>query len=56
MESDATSPSPSRSVSFEIIPSVTQGGNQVAKQDANDEEKEDQGQVTGDVQESIAVE
>ena len=38
MESDATSPSLERSVSLEIIPTVTQGSDQVAKQDAADDE------------------
>ena len=57
VESDATSPSLERSVSFEVIPSVTHGGDHVVKQDADeqDADDEDQGQTTGDVQESIAV-
>ena len=54
MESDATLPSLKRSVSLEIIPKVTQGSDQVTEQDVDDDE--DQGQVMGDVQESIAVE
>ena len=41
MESDATSPSLKRSVSLEIIPTVMQGGDHVADQDADDDE--DQG-------------
>ena len=54
MESDATSPSLERSVSLEIIPTVTLDSDQVAEQDADDEE--DQGQIKGDVHESAAVE
>ena len=38
VESDATSPSPERSISFEVTPSVTQGDDQVAEQDANNDE------------------
>jgi len=38
MESNATSPSLKRSVFLEIIPTVTQGSDQVAEQDANDDE------------------
>jgi len=53
-ESDATSLSLERSVSLEIIPKVTQGSNQVAQQDADD--NEDQGHVMGDFHESVAVE
>ena len=53
MESDATSPSLKKSVSLEIIPKVTQGSDQVAEQDVNDDE--DQGHVMGDVHESVAV-
>jgi len=34
VESDATSPSLDKSVSFEVIPSVIYGGDQVAEQDA----------------------
>ena len=41
VESDATLPSLDRSVSFEITPEVTQGGDHVADQDAKDDE--DQG-------------
>ena len=41
MESDATSPSLERSVSLEIIPKVTQGSDQVAEQDVDDDK--DQG-------------
>ena len=52
MESDATSPSLERSVSLEIISKVTQGSDQVAEQGADDE---DQGQLVGDVHESVAV-
>ena len=54
MESDAISPSLKRLVSLEIIPTVTQGSDHVAEQDADDDR--DQGQVMGDVYESIAVE
>ena len=39
VESDATLPSLDRSVSFEIIPSVTQGGDQVADHDADDDSR-----------------
>ena len=38
VESDATSLSLKRSVSFEIIPAVTQGDDHVADQDAADDE------------------
>jgi len=48
VEGDATSPSLDRSVSFEVIPSMTQGGDQVAEQDVADEDA-DQGQAMGDV-------
>jgi len=41
VESDATSPYLERSVSFEVIPSVTQRDDQVAEQDADNDE--DQG-------------
>ena len=54
MESDATSLSLEKSVSFEVIPSVTHGGDQVIEHDAADDE--DQEQAISDVQESIAVE
>ena len=47
VKSDATPPPLDRSVSFEVIHVVTQGGNQVANHD--DEDNEDQGQVIGDV-------
>jgi len=53
VESDATSPSLKKSVSLEIIPKVTQGSDQVVEQDADDDE--DQGQVMGDVYESVKV-
>ena len=52
MESDATSLS-LRPVSLEIIPKMTQGNDQVAEQDADD--NEDQGHVMGDVHEFVAV-
>jgi len=52
---DTTSPSIERSVSFEIIPAVAQGGDYVTDQDA-DADVEDQGQAMGNVQEFIAVE
>ena len=55
MDSDAASPSLERSVSLEIIPEGTQGSDQVAEQDADDDE--DQGHILwGDVHESVAVE
>ena len=47
MESDATSPSLVRSISFKVIPSVAQGNDQVAEQDAHNDE--DQGQAMGNV-------
>ena len=53
MESDATSLSLEKSVSFEVIPSVTQGDDQVTEEDADN--VEDQRQTMGDVQEFIAV-
>ena len=53
MESNAILPSLERSVSLEIIPTVTQGSDHVANQDIDDDE--DQGQGMGDVHESIAV-
>ena len=49
VESDATSPSLKSSVSLEITPTVTRGSDHVTDQDT------DQGQVMGDVHESIAV-
>ena len=45
--SDATPPFLDKSVSFEIIPVMTQGDDQVANQGAKD--GEDQGQATGGV-------
>jgi len=53
VKSDATSLSPERSVSFEVIPSVTQEDDQVAEQDVDNEDQE---QAMGNVQEYIAVE
>ena len=53
VESDAASPSLERSVSFEVIPLVTLGDDQVAKHDADIDE--DQGQAMGKVQKSVAV-
>ena len=53
VESDAISPPLDRSVSFEVIPSNTQGGDQVAEHDTDDDDDEDQGQAIDDVQESI---
>ena len=53
-ESDATPPTPDRTVSFEITPKVTQGGDHVADEDANIDE--DQGVIMGNVQGSIAIE
>jgi len=52
VESDTTSPSLERLISFEIIPAMTQSGDHVADQDADNE---DQGHAMGDVQEFIAV-
>jgi len=40
VESDATSPSLERSISFEIIPAVTQDGDHVADQNAADDENQ----------------
>ena len=51
MESDAISLSLEKSVSFEVITSVTQGGDHAADQNVVDDD-EDQGQVIGNVQES----
>jgi len=53
VESNATPPSLEWSASLEIIPKVTHGSDQVAEQDADDDE--DQGHVIGDVHESVAV-
>ena len=53
MESDAISPYLERSISFEIIPVVTQASDHVADQDVDDDE--DQGQAMGDVREFILV-
>ena len=53
VESDVTSPSLESSVSLEIIPTVIQDSDHVAKQDVDDNENE--GQVMGDVHESVAV-
>ena len=52
-KSGATSPSLDRSILFKIIPTVTQGSDHVADQDTDDDEN--QGQVMGDVHESILV-
>ena len=38
VESDATSPSLERPASSEIIPTVTQGSDQISEQDAEDDE------------------
>ena len=54
VESDTTSPSLERLVSFQVIPSVTQEDDQVAEQDADNDE--DQGQAVDNVQEFITVE
>ena len=54
VESNATSPSLERSVSLKITPTMTQGNDHVTAQDTDDAD-EDQGQVMGDVHESIAV-
>jgi len=53
-KSDATLQSLERLVSFGVIPSVTRGDDQIAEQDADNDEN--QGQTMGNVQESIAVE
>jgi len=53
VKSNVTSPSLDRSILFEIIPAVTQGGENVAQDVVDDDE--DQGQVMGDVQEFIAA-
>jgi len=53
VESDATSPFLERSVSLEIISTMTQVSDHVADQDADNDV--DQGQAMGDVHESIAV-
>ena len=53
VESDAIPPSLDISVSFETKSSVTQGGNHVAEQDADDDEN--QGHAMGNVQEFIAI-
>jgi len=42
VESDATSPSLEKLVSFETIPIMTQGGGQVAEQDAHNDEDQEQ--------------
>ena len=55
VESDATSPSLDRSVSFEVIPSVTRGGDLVAEQNV-DGDNEDQEQTIDNVQKFITVE
>ena len=47
MKSDTNSPSQEISVSFEVISSVTQEDDQVAEQDADNDE--DQGQTMGNV-------
>ena len=52
VESDATLPFLDSSVSFDITPEVTQDGDHVANEDADDE---DQGKVMGDVQDSITL-
>ena len=49
----ATPLPPDRTISFEITPEVAQSGDHVANHDAEDDE--DQEQVMGDVQDSIAV-
>jgi len=54
VKSGATSSSQDKSVSFEVILSVTQGRDQVVEQNV-DNDDEDQGQAMGDVQESITV-
>jgi len=53
VESDAIPPSPNSSVSFEIIPEVTQDDNHTADEDVEDDE--DQGHVMGDIQDSTAI-
>ena len=54
MESDATSPSLERSISLEIISTVTHGSDHVADQDTDVDE--DQGQVMGDVHDPLQLE
>ena len=53
VESDATSPSLDRSVSFEITLAVTQSGDHIADQDVDDDK--DQEHVISDVHKSVAV-
>ena len=53
VENDANPPSLESSVSLRIMPKVTQGNDQVAEVDADDDE--DQEQIMGDVLESSAV-
>jgi len=53
VESGATSPCLERLVSLEIMPKVTQDSDQVAKQDADDDEN--QGHIMGNVHESVTV-
>jgi len=53
VESDTTSPSLERSVSLEIILTVTQSSDHVVDQDTYDDE--DQGHAMGDVHEVITV-
>ena len=53
VENNSTSPSLDKSVSFEIIPAMTQGDDHVADHDADDDE--DQGQTMAYIQESFTV-
>jgi len=51
VKSDTTPPPPARTVSFELTPEVTHGGDHVADED----DDENQRLVMGDVQDFIAV-
>ena len=53
VESDATSPSLEKLVSFEITLTVTQGSDYIADRDTDNDE--DQGQAMSDIHESIAT-
>ena len=53
VESDATLPSLERSILFEVTPAATQGDDQVAKHDADNDEN--RGQAMGNIQESTTV-
>ena len=53
VESNVTPAPPDRTILFEITPEVTQSGDHVSNEDADDDE--DQEPVMGDIQDSIAV-